>query len=66
MNGAGLGMRMIDDQPVDELDDRLDQCLVRAVLDDQPPRRRAALAGAHEGGLDRDRGGGMDVLARPR
>ena len=60
---AGVGM--IDDQPVDELADRLDQGLVLAVLDDQPPRRRAALAGAHIGGLDRDRGGGVDVARIP-
>ena len=60
---AGVGM--VDDQPVDQLDDRLDQLLVLAVLDDQPPRRGAALAGAQIGGLDGDRGGGVDVARVP-
>ena len=39
-----------------------DQRLVLAVLDDQPPRRGAALAGRQIGRLDDDRRGGGQVL----
>ena len=58
-------MRMIDDQAIDQLDDRLDQLLVLPVLDDQPAGGGAALAGAHIGRLDGDRGGGVNVLRVP-
>ena len=43
----------------------VEQRLFLAVLDDQPPRRGAALAGRQIGRLDDDRGGGLDVLGAP-
>ena len=63
--GSRAGVRMIDDQPVDQLDDGVDQLLMPAVLDDQATRGGAALAGAHIGGLDGDRGGGVNVPRLP-
>ncbi len=56
-----IGVRLGDDDPVGELADRLDERLVPAVLDDQPPRGGAALAGAEEGRLNDHSGGGVDV-----
>jgi hypothetical protein len=54
-------MRMIDDQPLGDLDDVGDQLFMLAVLDDQAPRGGAALAGAEEGGLNRDDRRGIGV-----
>ena len=65
MNGGGSAMRIVDDQPVDQLGDLVDQFLFLAVLDDQPPRRGAALAGGQIGRLDDDRRGGLACPWRP-
>ena len=48
--GCGVGEGFIDDEPVDELDDRLEQLLFLALLDDQAPCRGAALAASTDGG----------------
>ena len=60
-----VGMGMVDDQPVDQAGDDVDQLLMLAVLDDQPPRGGAALAGAEIGRLHRHRRGGMEILGVP-
>src|SRR3546814_9062287 len=54
-------MRRIDDQPFGDLADLAGDGLMRAVLDDQPPRRRAALAGAEERGLHCDHRRRVDI-----
>jgi hypothetical protein len=50
-----VGHGMVDDDPVDQLADLGHQLLMLAVLDDQPPRRRAALTGREVSRLDNDR-----------
>ena len=60
-----VGVGVIDDDAVDQLGDRLDQRTFLAVLDDQPPRRGAALAGRQIGRLDDDRRRGGDVFRLP-
>ena len=66
MNGGRLGVRMVDDDPVGELADRR-RSAPRAAPSWTISRRArgAALAGADEGGLDRDRRRGVDVLGVP-
>ena len=65
MNGCGSANGSVDDEPVDQLGDLVDQLRFLAVLDDQPPRRGAALAGGEKGRLDDDRRRGVDVLRVP-
>ena len=63
--GLRVRERLTDDQPVDQLLDRLDQRLLLAVLDDQPPGGGAALPGGQIGRLDDDCRGRFDILGAP-
>ncbi len=58
-------MGMIDDDPVDQLGNRLDQRRFGFILDDQPPRRGAALPGGEVGRLDRDHRRRVNVRRLP-
>ena len=60
-----VGERLVDDDPVDERLDRVEQLPSCAVFDDQPARRGAALAGGEIGRLDGDHRRRLDVLRAP-
>ena len=60
-----IGEGPVDDQPVDDFGDRVEQLALLAVLDDQTARRRAALAGGEVGGLDDHDRRRLDVLGVP-
>src|SRR3546814_14244926 len=48
----GLAVRFANDQPVSDLLHLAQQCIIEAVLDDQPLGCRTALASRHESGLN--------------
>ena len=60
-----LGKRLVDDQAIDQPLDGLEQRTLLAILDDQPPRRGAALPRGQIGRLDDDRRGRLQVLGVP-
>ena len=60
-----VGERLVDDDPVEHAGNGVDQRLMLAVLNDQPAGGGAALTGAEEGGLHRDRRRRLDILRLP-
>ena len=63
--GHRLGMRFPDDQPLRKPHDLAEQFLVRPILNDQAPRRCAALPTAKKGRLYNHDGGSVGVRSIP-